>query len=120
MTDNVSPENEETPQKIYIKCPPALSDEEFRSRLLAETISQFPDVAEKTAEATGLDPAADAKEIEDIIYQEGLRGLFEDIADARIDGDTARLQQILIFRGFTTKKRPKALTPCGNISRMTT
>ena len=109
MTDNVSPENEETPQKIYIKCPAPLSGEEFRSRLLAETISQFPDVAEKTAEATGLDPAADAKEVEDLIYQEGLRGLFEDIADARIDGDTARLQQILIFSGFYNEEEAESI-----------
>jgi len=100
MTENASPENRENPQQIRVQCPQPLSDDEFRSRILAETKNQLPGVEERTAEAAGLDPVADAQAVDDMILQESLHGLYEDIAEARLDGDTSRLQEVLIFAGF--------------------
>lgn len=100
MTENASSENRENPQQIRVQCPQPLSDDEFRSRILAETKNQLPGVEERTAEAAGLDPVADAQAVDDMILQESLHGLYEDIAEARLDGDTSRLQEVLIFAGF--------------------
>nr|QIM10581.1 hypothetical protein PlAlph_4730 [uncultured Alphaproteobacteria bacterium] len=110
MTDNTSPENQETPKELHIPCPQPLSDEEFRERLLAETKRQIPDAEEKTAEAAGLDLLTNGEMIDEMIYQESLHGLYEDIADARLDGDTERLQDNLIFFGFYDKQELESIT----------
>lgn len=100
MTENASPENQENPQQIRVQCPQPLSNDEFRSRILAETKNQLPGVTEIIAEEAGLDPVADAQAVDNIILQESLSSLYKDIAEARLDGDNSRLQEFLIFAGF--------------------
>lgn len=100
MTDNSSLEISETPKEIRVPCPQPLSNEEFRDRIIAETKRQLPGVEERTAKAMELDTSINAHTIDEMIYQESLRGLFEDIAEARLDGNTERLQDVLIFAGF--------------------
>ncbi len=92
-------EAQETEQ-IRIKCPPALTNEEFRNFLVEKTKSQIPNIVETIAENAELDISKDAEKIDAIIYEEGLRGLFDDIAEARLDEDNEKLLDVILFCGF--------------------
>ena len=63
-------ENQESEQ-IKIKCPPALTNEEFRTLLIEETKSQFPNIVQTVVNNGGFDIKKDAEKIDNIIYEEG-------------------------------------------------
>lgn len=101
-------ENQETGQ-IKIKCPPALTNEEFRTLLIEETKSQFPNIVKTIAKDSGFDIKKDSEKIDNIIYEEGLRGLFEDLAEARLDGDDEKLLDTILFCGFYNEEDTQSI-----------
>ncbi|MBQ8785777.1 MAG: hypothetical protein IJZ59_07045 [Alphaproteobacteria bacterium] len=113
MQDNENTEAQEIEvqeaEQIKIKCPPALTNEEFRNFLIEETKSQIPNIVETIAENAELDISKDAEKIDAIIYEEGLRGLFDDIAEARLDEDNEKLLDVILFCGFYNEEDRQAI-----------
>lgn len=106
--DNNFVENE-NPKELRIQCPPPLSNEDFRSRLIEKTKNQFEDIVQKVAAAGNLDAEKDKEAIGDTIYKNSIASLYEDIAEARMEADNDRLLNILDFCGFYNEDEADAI-----------